>query len=393
MGLEGLAIAQALGTALAFVIVLVMLHLSKNNMRLVRPHHLKDDAIALVSAGSPLGFSRLYRFLSLFIINIILLNMVGPEAVAVFGVLNILLRFVTAFVGGVAAVQMPIAGVLFEERDNTSLRQLARITYIHGNVIVFTVAVLLFIFNRNIALMFGTGGEMFFIALLCFCIYIPFYMNGSLFVSWYTALRRVKLANLVTLLQDMVFPVMLAFLFSGLGGNEVWLYLPVAGVALFLFLPVLLILIRRREKDISFPLLLNTKSVATTLAFSVERDAEKASKASLAVGDFCEEAGFERKKSMLMSLAIEEMITLIAEQNPGGGDISVRLSPSDDGVILRLRDIGRKFNPIEYYTKRLDQADDIENNIDLIGVKYIKEAAKAVNYRETFGVNNLVVII
>jgi Na+-driven multidrug efflux pump/anti-sigma regulatory factor (Ser/Thr protein kinase) len=393
MGLEGLAVAQAAASALALVISMAMLHIPKTGFRVCMPRNMREDAAALVLAGSPLGLSRLYRFVSLLLVNVILLNAIGLEAVAVFGVLIMLLRFVTAFTGGLSGVQMPIAGVLWEECDVTSLRQLARVTFIFGNAAMFAAAALALVFNRVIAGLFGMGGVIFFPALVCFCAYIPFYMNGTLFISWYTAVRRVKLANTVTLAQDMLLPPLLAMLFALGDGKLIWLHLPAAGIITAVLLPVLLASVRRGDKRFSFPLLLDTKRGGAALAFSVERNAEKAGEAAAAIGGFCEEQGIENRKSMLLSLAIEEMIILIAEQAAEGGDISVRLICFEGGIVLRLRDAGRNFNPIEHYTKQLGGAEDIEDKVGLMGITYIIETAEAVYYRETFGVNNLVVII
>jgi hypothetical protein len=370
MGLEGLAYAQSLATMLALVISLSMLHLPKNGLRVSKPRHIREDAAALTALGSPQGLSRLYRFLSLFLLNIILLNAGGPEAVALFSVLNMLLRFVTAVANGISGVQIPIAGVLCEERDMISLRQLSRIMFTFGNTLILVAAVMMLIFNQAISALFGVSDPIFFPVMICFCIYI----------LWYTAIQKVKLANIVTLAQDMVFPPLLALLFAIPGGNTIWLFLPAVGS-----LTGLLLLITHHRGN------LNTDPGSVALAFSVGRDAEKAGQASAAVSDFCEEQGFAMKQTMLLSMAIEELIVLISEQNAGGGDISVRLSRFEGGTVLRLRDAGRKFNPLLYYKNRL--TDDIEDSIDLMGIKYITEAAEVVYYRETFGVNNLVVII
>jgi anti-sigma regulatory factor (Ser/Thr protein kinase) len=203
-------------------------------------------------------------------------------------------------------------------------------------------------------------------------------MNGNLFVSWYTAVRKVKSANTVTLAQDMIFPPLMALLFAIPGGDMIWLHLPAAGVLTGL----LLFFTRRRSQ---------TEPDGAVLAFSVERDAEKAGEASAAVSVFCEEQGFAVKQAMLLSMAIEELIVLMVEQNACGGDISVRIMRFEGGIVLRLRDAGRKFDPLDYYKSRL--TDDIEDSVGLMGIKYITEAAEVVSYRETFGVNNLVVII
>ncbi len=388
MELEWLARSQALSTALALAVSLLLLHIPRKGLRLHKPERVWGDAKALTLAGSPLGLSRLYRFASVFLLNIILLRAAGAEAVAVFGVLNMLLRFITAFTNGVSGVQMPIAGVLNEERDTVSLRQLARAMFAYGNIVILIAAVLAAVFWQALAAVFGAGGEMFRIALWCFCGYLPFYLNGCLFVSWYTAMRQVTLANLVTLAQDMALLPLFAALMSG---SLIWLHLPLAGAAMALLLPLLLI--RFRGKELSFPLLLNTRSAGSALAFSVERDPEAASVAAGAVNEFCRTEGFEKKQTMLLSMAIEEMVTLIAGNDTGGGKISIRLTRFDGGIVMRLRNGGKKFNPIDYYNKRLNESEDLEDSVDLMGVKYIVGAAAVVYYRETFGVNSLVIIL
>ncbi len=388
MGMAWLAVSQALSTALALIVSLSMLHIPKNGLRLGKPANAWEDTKALTLAGSSLGLSRLYRFASVFLLNMILLNASGAEAVAVYGVLNMLLRFVTAFANGVSGVQMPIAGVLNEERDTVSLKQLARAMFTFSNIAVAIAAALMAVFHQVLAVMFGTGGEMFRTALWCFCAYLPFYLNGSLLVSWYTALRRVMLSNMVTLAQDMALLPLCAALLSG---GMIWLHLPLAGLAMAALLP--LMLLRSRGKELSLPLLLDTRSKGPALAFSVERKPEAASVAAGAVDDFCREQGFDRKQTMLLSLSIEEMVTLIAGHDANGGNISIRLTRFDGGTVMRLRDNGKKFNPIDYYTKRLEEAEDFEDSVDLMGVKYIVSAAEVVYYRETFGVNSLVIIL
>ena len=383
MGLEGLALAQALATLFAVAGAILLLHLPKDGLRFHMPQHIRKDTVELITVGSAPGLSRLYRFLCILFVNAVLLNVSGTEAVAVFGVLNMLLRFITALSNGISGVQMPIASVLREERDKISLDQLARVSFIFGNVAVLLLAVLTLALHQGIASLFNINSPMFFPALICFCVYITFYMNGSLFISWYTAIRHVQLANIVTFAQDLFLPAIFILFFSFVfSGNFVWLHLPASGV-----LTVLLLFLTRRAGKLNFSF------TGTSLAFSVERDPDKASEASAAVGDFCEENGLERRQSLLLSMAIEEMIVIIAEQNPDGDNISVRLTRFDGGIVLRLRDTGKRFNPINYYNERLLSVEDFEDSVDLMGVKYITEAADVMYYKETFGVNNLVVII
>jgi len=382
-GIEALAIAQALALGLSVFASLILIYFSDNGIKFKIPNQIRNDTIDLIVAGSPPGLSRLYRFLALLLVNAVLLNVYGTEAVAVFGVLNMLLRFVTALANGISGVQMPIASVLREERDIVSLRQLGRISFTFGNAAILLLSVAVLIFHQAVAAIFNISGAMFYTALVCFCIYLPFYMNGSLFISWYTAVRRVKLANIITFAQDILFPSLLVLLIAYIINTvPVWIHLPASGI----LAAILLIITRKAGKTENF-------ATGTDLAFSVEREPDKASEASAAVGNFCEECGLDKRQSMLLSMAIEEMVVLIAGQNPEGDNISIRLTKFEGGLVLRLRDSGSRFNPVGYYTQRLNSAENIEDNIDLMGIKYITEAAEIVYYRETFGVNNLVIII
>jgi len=95
---------------------------------------------------------------------------------------------------------------------------------------------------------------------------------------------------------------------------------------------------------------------------------------------------------MLISMSIEEIITLVINNSRKKDlSVSVRLFLLEDMIVLRIRSAGEKFNAIEYYEQNI--ADDLEKSLEVIGMKYIVEAANVVYYRQTFGVNSLVIIL
>jgi predicted secreted protein len=63
----------------------------------------------------------------------------------------------------------------------------------------------------------------------------------------------------------------------------------------------------------------------------------------------------------------------------------------DENIILRFRNAGSKFDALSYYKEHI--AGDFEKSLEVVGMKYILEASSSVYYRQTFGVNSLVVII
>jgi len=86
------------------------------------------------------------------------------------------------------------------------------------------------------------------------------------------------------------------------------------------------------------------------------------------------------------------MITIIINNNKRKiSALSVRLFLFDEKIILRIRNTGEKFDAIKYYHKNI--ADDIEKSLDVLGLKYITDNAQSVFYRQTFGMNSLVVVL
>ena len=400
MGVEGLALSQALATALAFILSQAMLHVGKGGLRFSHPEQVRLHIRQILVLGSPVGLSRLYRFLGIFLLNLILLNAYGSMAVAIFSMLNMLLRFIAAFVTGFSSTIIPIVGVFKEERDTTSIRQMMKAAFLYGNTAVAAIAITLCVFHKQIAAIFGlydaTGAEIFW-ALVSFSVYIVFYFNVSVLVSYYTAAARVFMANVITFAGDMLFLPFLAFILSAvLDGNLFWVHMPLAGFFTIVLVIVYNMILLNRDRELSHLLLLDRKYERSGkyLSFSVANDIEKASEASAKISDFCESNELSPKQTMLIAMSIEEMLTLIINSGSLRGQtdsLSVRLFLLDGSIILRVRNNGRKFNPIAYYNENITA--DIERSLDLIGMKYIVEAAEVVYYRETFGVNNLVIII
>ena len=58
---------------------------------------------------------------------------------------------------------------------------------------------------------------------------------------------------------------------------------------------------------------------------------------------------------------------------------------------MRIRNGGKLFNPINYYEK-LSEEDPLAMG-DALGISMIINAADAIHYKSTFGINNLTVII
>ena len=115
---------------------------------------------------------------------------------------------------------------------------------------------------------------------------------------------------------------------------------------------------------------------------------------------------------MLIYLSLEEMLVSIKEHcfpEDETQTISIRIlltpgqTPEKPDIILRIRSGGTPFNPIDYYerhrtetvsTGELDELDGLLEGLDdSLGIAMIVAAAPVVDYKTTFDVNNLTILL
>ncbi len=397
MNIEGIALSQGVSTAFAFFISTFLIQKKLRNFKFSWSFDFKKVKDIAVM-GSPMGMMRIYSFICVLIINLMLLNSYGHSAVAVYGTISTISKFITAVVSGISSVIIPIVGVLYGEKDNTSINQIVRYSFTYGNIIILIISGVLIIFNGLISSLFGLSGdetEIFKYAVICYGMFYVIYVNNNIFTAYFNAISRVKIANLISFSQDFIFLLISVVSFSTIFDAKLfWLCFPAAALLASLVLLEALLITSRKNKELSFPLLCDTKyeTDGKYVSFSVDNDIGSAVICSEKITDFCEENDLSPKLVMMISMAIEELITLIIQNadNSKYYSIAVRLFLIDDSITLRIRNGGKKFNPIKYYDENI--SNDIEKSMDVIGLKYIIEAANIVYYRETFGVNNLVVV-
>ena len=402
MGVEAVALGQAIGTAVGLLISMLMIR-KFFKFKVPKVFFIKP----ILTAGSPLGLTRLYILVTTLILNALFLRLGGSVALAVWGVVAMLHRFITAFTLGVAQTLVPLVAVFHEERDTTSIKQTMKTAFDYGNTVIILVGFLLIVFRNQISLIFGLSesGEELVLAIPIYVVYAILLMNTTIFSSYYNAVKRIKLANVIPFFQEFAVIVIGSIaLMNLLGTTGIWISFLVSGIITLFILLVILLFIKCKDKDLSIPLLLNQRLErdGKYISFSVENNPEKASEAAEKVSDFCEEYGVNPKQTMQISMSIEEIITLIINSSKKKNfTVSVRLFILDEMIILRIRNTGEKFNAIQYYEKNIAEANITDDNaigateksLDIIGMKYIVQSAKVIYYRETFGVNSLVVIL
>jgi len=116
------------------------------------------------------------------------------------------------------------------------------------------------------------------------------------------------------------------------------------------------------------------------------------------ISDFCESCSLNPKQSMVISLAIEEILLLMVKhvfEGNNNDSIDVKIFVRKDMITMRFRCGGRKFNPLEYYKAAMETSNGFEDSDmdESMGLKLISKIAKKVDYTTSLGLNNIVIRI
>ncbi|ATW23617.1 hypothetical protein DCMF_01315 [Candidatus Formimonas warabiya] len=402
MGMFGLAIATVFSSLIAVIVMFPFLF-TKGGYRFVSIGKSIRLVNGILIVGSPPALNNFYSVIRTFILNMLILAFGGPVAVAGFAFVNSVNTLAQAIVSGIAQTVSPLVGVFYGEHDVISIRKVFTLAIKFGLASMVVFSILISVFARQICLLFGltsTGQQQIAIPALVICsLSLTGVMVNQILGYYYMTIGRTKIANLLTLCRGLLFIVLAALMLSQVWGlYGIWISFSVSEL---LTLAIVMITARqtlRRERELSGVLLLNHRDVdeGRFISFSVDTNVEAVMESSDKISDFCENCRLNPKQSMVISLAIEEILLLMLKQVFEGKDhdsIDVKIFVRDDRVIMRFRCGGRKFNPLEYYKTAMEKShgpEDLDTD-ESMGLKLISKMAKKVDYSTNLGLNNIII--
>ena len=145
-------------------------------------------------------------------------------------------------------------------------------------------------------------------------------------------------------------------------------------------------IVRRRDPSLS-PFLLLDDSLereGKVINFSVQGTVEDICSASERLSAFCSETGMDTRKSMALSLGVEEIMTLVSSVNEGEViRFDVRMFSLGGSTGLRIRCGGREFDPFSGES----------HDESYLGIDLISGMAEVVMYQRTFGANSMLMLL
>lgn len=387
IGPSGSFISLILGYGLALVIIPVYLRSPKRMLKLVNPVRKAGSYFRLAFiTGVPALLSIICEMVRNGSMNIMILKFIGENGVAIYTVcLNVIL-IVELLLGGIVGAMEKIGGVVYGEKDYFGLRSITKNILVYSYTLLAVFMLILFIFARQAAGMFGIDDENLLsaaqLALRIFFLALPGYVFNRFFISYYETTEHSSYANLITILEycGVLLPaVYICSMIADMMGADTLNFMMiglVAGELLTAAFTVLTVKLRNRGEGI----MLLPERREEILDFSVAPSLEETSLIPREIISFCE-GKVKKTQAHQMAVAAEEMAVNTIKY--GGGSlksIDVMLSVSDEGLVLRQRDDGIPFDPTDYTFDG--------ENYEYSGIEAIRILTDKITYLRILDLNN-----
>jgi hypothetical protein len=284
---------------------------------------------------------------------------------------------------GVPQTASSMTSVLRGERDSSSVKKLLNIQLITGLVLSTIFAIVFSSCSVPIASLFGSEIDCT-VAIICFSISLIFATFNNTMSYYYNATSRIKFSNIIICCRIGI--SILGFLiFANILKENVWVVFLITEVLTSIIFLCCSLIVSRKPNISKFYLLDEFfEKSGKDISFTVECNNEQICDASEKILRFCSENGFEKKKANTISLAIEEMLTIISQKSlMGSGTIDVRVMISNEKGLIRIRSSGKQYNPFEI----------MDETLDYMGVKMISKLATNIEYLSVLKVNTLIISI
>ncbi len=325
-----------------------------------------------------------------YLLNILVIASLGRDGAVIMSVCltgNMVARILYM---GTAQTMMPIGGALYGEKDYNGIRYLFSAALKLMILLCTGLMVLLMLIPRQFADLFGidigTLTASFIPAFRIFCISIPVVGLLECFRSLYQSSGYRNSATVMMILDSTVCFIPFCFLFAELMPNMIWLTFTISPVlslaAVYIFLRIWL-----KDKGSYDSMLLPVESqAAECMEFTMQNNLDDLERASMEVLDFCKKNSVEDTVGNKLWLGIQELCSNIIRYAYAGkeGSADIFLMISGDEIILRIRDNGVIFNPVDFID---------ESGREFSGLNMLKAMKIKMEYNRVIGFNNTIVTV
>ena len=385
LGVAGAAIATSLGAIVSAIYITTYFFSPRRSLRFIKVK--TSEILGTLAEVSKAGFSGasipLYISLKLLVLNALVTTLLGDMGLSAFNMCYNTTFLVSIFVFGTTQSLLPIVAIYYKEGDYHGVEYVVKRSFKLVLIFGSFFSVLFAIYPQAILFLFSVSdpADIPFImeAVRIFAISILAYSINFLYIFYTQAVQYNKISNAVTLIEGFIFPVLFAYLLTGIWGpSGFWVAFIVSECATLLFIFILSKYINRKSNNeySGFFLIKETDS-HSTLEFTIDGSKESAKDLAGEVHEFLSDS----YASDDVSLALEEMLSHIIDINETIDLIDVIIKDKPDAMVISMKYSGVGYNPIE----------DEDKDADLM--ELLDSIADNIEYSQILGLNNTVVTI
>lgn len=388
MGVFGAGLASVLATAAATLLGFGWLCDEKSSFSFGLALGCPDiPAGQIIRAGSPSAINNLFQMLRVMVVNMLLMKYGGSKMVAAFTAVNCISAFSESVTGGVPQAASAMLGIYSGEHDNGSARLLIGRELKSGLPCCVLFSAVIITGADVITKAYGLSDPLRF---ACVCLSLGLFpgLLNSILSGYYNVSGHIMWANAIIFLR--IFLMAAASLWTALffGYNPWWFLFFSELLTVFIWFLATGIFHRMRPQCSRFLLMDDSlERTGKVINFSVKADAEAICDASGKITDFCEKNGMRPGQIMRISLAMEEIMTLITAVNKEENvEFDLRVYAMQEVIGIRIRYSGKEFNPL------VSMAEESQEDM-YMGIRMIKDMVEETMYQRTFGMNTLQIMI
>jgi Na+-driven multidrug efflux pump/anti-sigma regulatory factor (Ser/Thr protein kinase) len=390
LGISGAALSTVIGFLVGMAVLILYVRSPKRMIGFVKVTSIEPLQSAITS-GAPIFIFMIMSFVKSLGMNLIIMNFIGDDGMTIYTVCENVLMIVEMFSAGIIGIIPNMVGILYGEKDYFNVRLICKKVLTYSMCISIVLFALIMLFTNQVAAMFGVTESNLLnetvpvLRLFIFC--LPAYVWNKFLISYYESIEESKQASIITFLENGVFVLpaaLLGILFGiSIGGNGLF-GLAIAFVISELLTVLSAFIYRRITHKKSDFYILPAQNPGICLDLSIKKQMDEVATFPKEIEEFCVNNGVSARKANLVAVASEEMIVNCIEYGGKSShwiDLSVIID--ENRLMLRIRDNGVPFNPVEYESDRDDY--------DIHGIELLKKISSKINYIRSIDLNNTVI--
>lgn len=384
LGISGAAIATTVGHVVSAIYITLYFFKSNRTLKFikVKSSEIMGYIVDICKSGSSVSSIPLYTTIRLVFLNALIVGILGNIGLAAYNMCYNTLYLIDIFILGTIQSILPIAAVYFKEEDFTGVDYVTKksLKIVIGFGLVFSV--LISLFPQIILLIFSVDEPsnipvMINVIRIVSISFVAFAVN-NLYMFYAESVQYNKLANILTLLQGLIFPVIFAYIFAYLwGADGFWASIVVSEFATLLFIFIYSkVMVSKNENEYSGFFLIKKHKGKAVFEFTIDGNVEDAVKLSESI----QESFDDERLSVLVAMAIEDMIVHIININEKVDLIDMIIRDNGSYILISIKYSGECINVLE--------DEDMESNIAILN-----KISQKIDYSQILGLNNIVITI